>query len=150
MAPAPHGAGTHANQEPVAGVGPQRRTPLQEAAVARRGTGTTGIVSVSSMGEPTPGGFAGVARPTDGNDSRADRGHRKGSRKMSSGAAFANPSWSRCADRTGVRADHWTSGSVRVWQADRGLSGAGAVGGFEWKATPTGTHHETRELAAAF
>jgi transposase len=37
-----------------------------------------------------------------------------------------------------------------VWQADRELSGTGAVGRFEWTAAAPGTHHETRKLAAAF
>ena len=34
-----------------------------------------------------------------------------------------------------------------MWEADRELSGTGAVGGFEWTA---GTHHETRELSVTF
>jgi hypothetical protein len=35
------------------------------------------------------------------------------------------------ADGTGLRVDHRESGSVSVWEADRELSGTGAVGGLE-------------------
>jgi Transposase len=41
------------------------------------------------------------------------------------------------------------SRSVSVWQADRELSGTGAVGGFQRTAATAGTHHETRQLAVA-
>ena len=37
-----------------------------------------------------------------------------------------------------------------VWQADRQLSGTGAVGGFQWESATAGTHHETRELPVTF
>jgi transposase len=37
-----------------------------------------------------------------------------------------------------------------VRQADRMLSGTGAVGRFEWTAAPTGAHHQTRQFAVAF
>ncbi len=47
---------------------------------------------LAAVGEPATAGSAGVARPTDADDSRADRGHRAGSRKMSGGAAFADAS----------------------------------------------------------
>ena len=93
---------------------------------------------------------AGVGRSTDADDCRADCGHRAGSRKMSCSAAFANASWSRCADGVGLRTDHRASGAVPVWQADRVLSGTGTAGRFERAAAPTGAHHQTRQLAAAF
>src|ERR1019366_4875799 len=150
MAPAPHGAGADADHEPVAGGRAQRRSALGEAAVARCGTRTTGIVPVSSVGKPATARSAGVTRPTDADDCRADRSHRAGSRKMSGGAAFANASWSGCPDGAGVRADHRESGSVRVWEADRVLSWAGAGGRFEWTAATTGAHHETRQLTVTF
>ena len=51
------------------------------------------------------------------------------------------------ADRNGFRVDHRESGSVSVWEADRELSGTGAVGGLEWKSATAGTYHETRELS---
>ena len=48
--------------------------------------------------------------------------------KCPGGAAVADASWSGSADRVGLRADHRESRSVSVWQADRELSGTGAVG----------------------
>ena len=67
--------------------------------------------------------------------------HRTGSRKMSGGAAFANAS--RATDGVGLRADHRASGAVSVWQADRMLSGTGAVGRFQWTAATLG--HITKQ-----
>ena len=70
--------------------------------------------------------------------------------EKSRGAAAANASGSGCADGVGVRADYRASGTVRVWQADRVLSGTGATGRFEWTATAVGAHQETRQLVVAF
>ena len=42
VAPASHGAGAHANHEPVASGGAQRRSTLQEEVVAGGGTGAAG------------------------------------------------------------------------------------------------------------
>jgi hypothetical protein len=39
-------------------------------------------------------------------------------------------------------ADHRESGAVSVRQADRELSGSGAIGGVERESTTAGTHHE--------
>src|SRR5260370_25196975 len=36
-----------------------------------------------------------------------------------------------------------------MWQADRELSGAGAVGGVQRAAATAGTYHETRQLSVA-
>src|SRR6266852_5866393 len=66
---------------------------------------------------------------------------------MSGGTTPADPSWSRTADGTGVRADHRESRSVPVWEANRELSGTGAVGGLERESATAGTYHETRELS---
>ena len=68
---------------------------------------------------------------------------------MSRSAATADASWSGCIDRTGVRLDHRQGGAVSVRQADRELSGTGAVGGLQRTAASAGTHHETRQLAVA-
>src|SRR5260370_34470260 len=46
--------------------------------------------------------------------------------------------------------NHRETGSLSVWQADRELSGTGAVGGFQWESATAGTHHETRELTGTF
>jgi hypothetical protein len=52
VASAPDGAGAHADHEPTAGSGAERRTALQEEVVARSGTRATGFVQVSTLGEP--------------------------------------------------------------------------------------------------
>src|SRR5882762_3717039 len=68
---------------------------------------------------------------------------------MSEGTTLADPSRSRTADGTGVRADHRASGSVPVWQADRKLSGTGAAGGLERESATAGPYHQTRQLSVA-
>ncbi len=68
---------------------------------------------------------------------------------MSRGAAIANASRGGATDGVGLRVDHRESGSVSVWQADRELSGTGAVGGIEWESATAGPYHETRQLTAA-
>src|SRR5712672_2621776 len=40
--------------------------------------------------------------------------------------------------------------TISVWEADRELSGTGAVGGLEWESATAGTYHETRQLSVAF
>src|ERR1700704_1938975 len=69
---------------------------------------------------------------------------------MSRGAAIANASRGGATDGVGLRVDHRESGSVSVWQADRELSGTGAVGGIEWESATAGPYHETRQHTAAF
>src|ERR1700676_3295405 len=54
------------------------------------------------------------------------------------------------ADGVGFRPDHWESGTVSVWQADRELSGTGTVGGFQRRSAPAGTYQQARQRAAAF
>src|SRR6266478_2202673 len=61
----------------------------------------------------------------------------------------ADPSRSRTADGTGFCADHRTSGSVPVRQADRELSGTGAAGGLERESATAGPYHQTRQLSVA-
>ena len=75
VAPAPDGAGTHADHEPVAGGGAQRRTALQEAAVAGQRTGTTGVVPSGTVGQPTTTRSPGTAGPTKPNHCRVDASH---------------------------------------------------------------------------
>src|SRR5258708_13337103 len=117
--------------------------------MAGGGRGATGVVQVSSVGEPATARSAGVAGPTEPYDCRADRGHRTGGREVSRGAALEDPSRSGSADRAGLRADHRPSGAVSVWQADRVLLGTGAVGRFERRSATTGPHHETMQLTVA-
>src|SRR5258708_32614808 len=113
-------------------------------------TGTTGIVPVGTLGEPATARSAGVVGPTEPNDRRTQSGDRARSGEVSCGPALDDPSRSGSADGTGVRADHRESGSVSVWQADRELSGTGAVGGLERKSATAGKYHETRELSLTF
>src|SRR5271167_3388173 len=149
VAPAPDGAGAHADHEPAASGSAQRRTTVQEATMARRWTRATGVVCVSAVGKSTPARSAGVARPTHSDDCRVDASDRAGSGKMSRSAALADASWSGCTDGVVVRVDHRESRSVSVWQADRELSGTSAVGGVQRTAASAGTHHETRQLSVA-
>src|SRR4029077_20263916 len=92
---------------------------------------------------------AGVAGPVESNDRGADANHRAGSGEVSCSATNADASRSRLADRAGFRADHRASGTVSVWQADRELSGTGAVGGVERRSATVGTHQQARQHAAA-
>ena len=69
---------------------------------------------------------------------------------MSCGATLADASRSGPTDRFGLCADYRESGSVSVWQADRELSGTGAVGEIERKPATPGPYHEARQLTAAF
>src|SRR5580704_15890302 len=62
---------------------------------------------------------------------------------------FDDPSRSGCADRISFRADHRASGSVSVWQADRELSGTGALGRFQWEPATARAHHQTGEFDVA-
>src|SRR5580658_5901246 len=62
---------------------------------------------------------------------------------------LADASWGGSADGVGLRADYRESGSVSVWQADRVLSGAGAVGEVERESASAGPYHETRQLTVA-
>src|SRR5438552_13887632 len=74
VAPAPHGAGADADDEPVASGGPERRCALEEEAVAGSGTKTVGGISACSVGEPATAGSAGVAGPTEPDDCGVDAG----------------------------------------------------------------------------
>jgi hypothetical protein len=116
VAPAPNGAGTHPDHEPTASSGAQRRPPLEEEVVAGIGTGTTGGIPVSALGQPATGGSAEVAGWAEPDDCRADASDPAGRGEMSGSAAVENPPWSRATDRTGVRADYRESRSVSVWQ----------------------------------
>ena len=69
--------------------------------------------------------------------------------KCPAAAAVENPPWGRATDRTGLRADYREGRSVSVWQADRELSGTGAVGRFEREPATTRTYHQTGEFDVA-
>ena len=76
--------------------------------------------------------------------------NRAGSGEVSRGTALADASWSWCIDGVGFRADHRTSGTVSVRQADRELSGAGSVGRVERRSATAGTYHQAGEHVVAF
>src|SRR4029077_320170 len=132
VAPAPDGAGAHADDEPVASGGPERRSRLQEETVSGSGTKAVGGISASTVGEPATARSAGIAGSTERDDRRTESGHRARSGEVSGGPTLADPSRSGSTDGTGFRVDHRETGSVSVWEADRELSGTGAVGGFDW------------------
>jgi hypothetical protein len=69
--------------------------------------------------------------------------------KLPRSTALADAPWSGRTDRVVLRAEHRPSRSVSVWQADRELSGTGAVGGLQRTAATTGTHHQTRQFSVA-
>ena len=75
--------------------------------------------------------------------------HRAGGGEVSRGAALADAPRSGCTDRVVLCVDHRPSRTVSVWQADRELSGTGAVGGLQRTAASAGTHHQTRQLSVA-
>ena len=69
---------------------------------------------------------------------------RAGSGEVSRGAALEDASRGGFADGAGFRADHREGGAVSVRQADRELSGTGAVGGVERGSATAGTYHANR------
>ena len=101
---------------------------------------------VGSVGQPATARSAGAAGSTDSDDCRVDAGDRAGSGEVSRSAALADASWSGCTDRVVLRVDHRPSRAVSVWQADRELSGTGAVGGLQRTTATAGAHHQTRQL----
>src|SRR5258708_28240586 len=112
-------------------------------------TRAIGDVLVDRLGEQAMTGPAVVVGTTQSNDHVVDAGDRAGSGEVSRGAAFADASGSGCADRTGFRVDHRESRTISVWEADRELSGTGAVGGLEWETATTGAYHQTGEFDVA-
>jgi hypothetical protein len=121
----------------------------QEEVMARARTGTTGVVSVSSLGQPTTGGSAEAAGSAEPDDCPADPRDRTGSREMSGGAALDDASRGGCTDGIGLRADHRKRRAISVWQTDRELSRTGAVGGLERRAETVGAYHQARQFNTA-
>src|ERR1019366_9362110 len=92
VAPTPDGAGAHADHEPTASGGSERRAALEEEVVAGKGTGKNGGETVSPIGGPAAARPAGVAGPTEPDDRQADAGDRFGSGEVSCGATLADAS----------------------------------------------------------
>jgi Transposase len=72
--------------------------------------------------------------------SRANAGHRAGSREVPPGAALDDPSRSRCSNRISLRADYREMRPVRLWQTDRQLSRSGSSRRLQWRTTTAGTY----------
>src|SRR4029450_1504914 len=111
--------------------------------------GTTGIVSLSSLGQPTTGGSAAFAGSAEPDDRGADPSDRTGSREMSRGAALDDASWGGRTDGISLRADHRKGRALSMWQTDRQLSGTGTPGGLERRTETAGAYHEARQCSAA-
>src|SRR4030095_3037858 len=149
VAPAPDGAGAHPVDEPVASGSSERRAALQEEVMAGARAGTTGVVSLSSLGQPTTGGSTEAAGSAEPDHRGADPSDRTGSREMSGGAALDDASWGGRTDGTSLRADHRKGRAIPVWETDCLLSGTGAPGGLEWRTEAAGAYHEARQCSAA-
>src|ERR1035438_10726246 len=113
MASAPHGTSPHAHHESVASSGAERRSALQEEAVAHQTT-ATGIVPVGSLGESATERSVGVAGSTEPDHRGAKPGGGAGSGEVSGGATVGDPSWCRSTHCAGVCADHRKSGPLFV------------------------------------
>ena len=83
VAPAPDGASPHADHEPAASGGAERRPTLQEEVVGGSRTGATGVVPPSAVGEPATTRSAGVTGPIEPDDCRAESSDRAGSGEKS-------------------------------------------------------------------
>jgi hypothetical protein len=117
--------------------------------VARSRTEATGVVPVGPVGEPATARSAGVAGATEPDHRRADASDRARSGEIPRGEAVGDASRGRSAERTGLRADHRKGGAISLRQADRQLSGTGAVGGVERGSATTGTYQQTGQLSVA-
>ena len=74
VASASHGAGAHANHEPTASGGVERRSALQKEVVARTRAAATGVVPPGSVGHTAAARPAGVTGSTDADDRGAEPG----------------------------------------------------------------------------
>ena len=149
VAPAPHGAGTHPDHEPVASGSPQRRTAREEEVVAGMRTAATGVVPLSSLGEPATTGSAGVAGSTESDDCRAEPSGRSGSGEVSGSPALDEPSRGGSADGFGLHTHHWGGRAIWLRQADCQLCRTGAAGEVERESATARTYHEAGKLHVA-
>src|SRR5580704_4744524 len=117
--------------------------------MAQTRTAATGVISPGAVGQPATTRSAGVAGSTEPDHRRVEPGDRAGSGEVSRGAATDDTPRSRRLDRTGLRVDHRQGGAVSVRQADRELSGTGALGRFQWEPATAGAHHQTGEFDVA-
>src|SRR5262249_28518576 len=121
----------------------------EEEVMARVGTETTRVISISSLGEPATSGSADVAGSTEPDDCGAEPGDRATSRGVSRSTAVDDASPRGAADRFGLPAHHPARRPVPLRQADCELSGIGATGGVERQSATPGTYHKTGEFDVA-
>ena len=143
-------ADAHADHESTAGSGDERRPATEEKAVERTRTSTARKASASNLGITAPARSARAAGPDESHHRRANRSGRTGSQEMARSVAADDPPWRRSADGTGLRADHRNSRAIQVRQTDRQLCWTDTFGGFQCRPPTAGTHHQTRQLSAAF
>src|SRR6516162_6729828 len=98
VAPAPHGASAHANDEPVASGSSERRATVQEEAVEGARTRAIGSISAGPLGKSTTRRSAAVAGSAESDDCPTDASDRAGSGEVPASAAPNDASWSRSAD----------------------------------------------------
>src|SRR5437762_11530020 len=118
VASASLGADAHAGHESVACGSPQRRDTTEEGVVAASG--------------PSPVGKFRLAGSTDYENPGTDPGSGGGSREAASSAPADDPFWRGSINRAGVRTGDRNAGALWLRQADRQLSGTGAVRGIQW------------------
>src|SRR4029078_8875631 len=145
-----HRMGQAPHHEPAAGSGSERRLTLQEEIVVGERTTTIRSLSVSPLGEPATGRSAAAVGSAEPDHQRSDASERAGSRERSGGAALADASWSGRTDGLSLRINHRKGGALSVREADRGVFGVSALGGFKRKSTTTGTYHEARSSILRF
>src|SRR6516162_10352895 len=134
VAPAPDGASAHASDEPVASGRSERRATVQEEAVERARTRTTGSLSPSPLGKPATGGSAGVTGSTEPDHCRTDASDRARSGEVPASAELNDPSRGGCTDGISLRADY--SGKQNAFSA---ANKWGAI----WNWCPWRTRAET-------
>ena len=115
---------------------------MQEEAVERARTRTTGSISLSPLGQPATERSAGVTGSSEPNDCPIDTGDRAGSGEIPTGGALDDPSRGGCTDGVSLRADYRGSRTLSVRQTSGVLFGIGTLGGLERRQASAGTYHK--------
>ena len=121
----------------------------EEEVVAGMRTAATGVVPLSSLGEPATTGSAGVAGSTESDDCRAEPSGRSGSGEVSGSPALDDASRGGSADGFGLHTHHWGGRAIWLRQADCQLCRTGAAGEVERESAPAGPYHEAGQLHVA-
>jgi hypothetical protein len=102
-----------------------------------------------SVGKPSPARSAGVAGSTESDDRGAEPSHRARSGEVPRSSATDDSSRCGCADRFGLRADHWQRRALPVRKAGCELSRTGAAGKVQWESAAAGAHYQAGEFDGA-